>query len=364
MDLEQSRMKIDQIDREITRLFEERLQAASEVAAYKKEHGLPIFDSKREKQVLDKNVEYLQDSALEDQLRSFYQSLMDITKSYEKDLLLEDIPVGYQGVEGSFSSLAVIKFFENTPRVIRKPYHTFSDIFEALKNQEIKYGVVPIDNSSAGSVSANYDLLNENDCYILGETQIAAEQMLLVVPGTKLEDIEQVYSHQQGLAQTSIYLDSHPNWEQVYYGNTAVCAKYVSEMQNPKIAAIASREAAELYGLEILDDVITNSKKNFTRFLKIGLHPEQNDFCTKITVVFAVRHAAGSLYHALQTISENGVNMLRLESRPIPERPWEYLFYLDLEGNITNPVVINALEKLQEYTVYYKYLGNYPREVF
>lgn len=364
MDLEESRKEIDRIDRELTHLFEERLKAASEVAAYKKEKGLPIFDAKREAMVLDRTAGYLEDATLESELRLFYQNLMDLTKMYEKDLLTENFSVGYQGVEGAFSSLAVTSFFHEDPHVEKRAYHTFSDVFEALKQGEIKYGVIPIDNSSTGSVSANYDLLKNHNVFIIEETQIAAKQMLLVLPGTRLEDIKQVYSHPQGLAQTSDFLESHINWRQVPYGNTATSAKYVSEQKDPSLAAIASKEAAEIYGLEVLDDKITNSDKNFTRFLKIGRSPEPSDLCSKITVIFSVQHAAGSLFQALRTISENGVNMLRLESRPIADRTWEYLFYLDLEGNINDPKVQKVLEKLQEETVYYKYLGNYPREVF
>lgn len=267
--------------------------------------------------------------------------------------------VGYQGVSGAFSEQAVKNFFGKEAKSIG--YTEFEDVYVALKNKGIDYGVLPIENSSTGAINDNYDLIRKYGFYIVGETAVNVNQCLMGVPGTKLEDIEEVYSHPQGLAQSSEFFFEHRKMSPMPYKDTAMAAKYVSLLGDKTKAAIASELACELYGLEMLAPAIQNDKTNKTRFMVVSrdfITPENAD---KISVLFTLPHTVGSLYNMLQITSLYGINLEKIESRPIKEENWNYYFYIDFLGNIRERRVSQAIEEMKQKASTFRILGNYKK---
>ncbi|MDO5708419.1 MAG: chorismate mutase, partial [Andreesenia angusta] len=343
LNLDEIRKKIDSVDKDLTRLFEERMNLVIQVARYKEENDQKIFDSEREKKVIEKNKAYLSNHEYDKSLVDFYNSLMSISRRYqakqifsnnldsdeysELENLVENAStpkhnpkVVYQGVPGAYSEEAMINAFGHDVKSLN--VKEFEDVFRSLKDDDIDYGVLPIENSSTGSITEVYDYLRKYGYYIVGETSVKVDQNLLVLPGTKLEDIKEVYSHQQGLSQSESYLKQF-NWNQVAFRNTAESAKLVQERKDKSIAAIASRRAAELYNLEILAPSINYNSNNYTRFVIIGKRVEIDGSSNKISIIFSAPHKAGSLYGALSYFAENNLNMLRIESRPVVSKSWE-----------------------------------------
>lgn len=267
--------------------------------------------------------------------------------------------VGYQGVAGAFSQEAVQNFFGKDTKNIG--FTEFEDVYVALKNKDIDYGVLPIENSSTGSINDNYDLIRKYGFYIVGETAVNVSQCLMGVKGSKIEDIEEVYSHPQGLAQTSDFFFAHRKMSPMPYKDTAMAAKYVSLLNDKTKAAIASPLACELYGLEMLAPAIQNDKTNKTRFMVVSrdfITPQNAD---KISVLFTLPHTVGSLYNMLQITSLYGVNLEKIESRPIKEENWNYYFYIDFLGNIRERRVAQAIEEMKEKATTFRILGNYKK---
>lgn len=277
---------------------------------------------------------------------------------YQTDFI--DHPtVGYQGVSGAFSEQACQNFFSKDVKAIGYP--EFEDVYVALKNGDIDYGVLPIENSSTGAINDNYDLIRKYGFYIVGETAVNVNQCLMGVPGAKLEDIEEVYSHPQGLAQSSEFFFEHRKMSPMPYKDTAMAAKYVALEQNKTKAAIASSLACELYGLEMIQEAIQNDKTNKTRFMIVS-----RDFITplnsdKVSVLFTLPHEVGSLYNMLQITTLYGVNLEKIESRPIKEENWNYYFYIDFTGNIREKKVSKAISELKEKASTFRVLGNYKK---
>ncbi len=369
-DLKQCRQEIDAIDQQIIALFEQRMNVARDVVRYKLAHQMEIFQSVREAEVLEKNINRVQQEELKDYAKLMLTSLMNISKSYQSTFLphqqtmsfqlprTENITVGFQGVPGSFSQKALDTYFQvDTPR---QQYNHFKDVFEALKNDEIDYGIVPLENSSTGAINDNYDAIRDYGFYIVGEQSISISQHLLGIKGAKLEDIKEVYSHPQGLLQTSLFLESH-HIQPHEYENTAMAAQYVASLQNPHIGAIASSQAAKLYHLDIIQENIQNIQDNTTRFIIFGKDLEVSDEASCISIVFTLPHQVGALYQVMKVINDYSINMLRIESRPLLETPWEYYFYVDLEGSLKDVSVIQALQDIQAHTKTMRILGNYAK---
>lgn len=266
------------------------------------------------------------------------------------------LKIGFQGVKGAFSEEALIQYFEHDVTAI--PHETFEDLFIALGKDQIAYGVLPIENSSTGAVTDVYDLLNKYDCTIVGETRVKVNHHLMGIPGTSLEDIQEVYSHPQAFDQSKDYLSSYP-WKLIPYYNTARSAEYVMTHQKKHIAAIGSKKAAELYHLQILTESINSNHQNTTRFIIIGKTLEHQEVHNKISVVLSTPHKAGALYHVLKHFAEHNINMLKIESRPVGHTPWEYFFYIDFEGNVENPAIKEALDHMSRDCHHFKLLGNY-----
>jgi chorismate mutase/prephenate dehydratase len=265
--------------------------------------------------------------------------------------------IGFQGVEGSFSHQALKEHFGNGTDAAS--YHSFREVFEALGREEIKFGILPLENSSTGGISEVYDLLGEYGFFIVGEKTIKVDHNLLGVRGGRLCDIKEVYSHMQGFMQSKEYFDGHPDWKLIPYHNTAKSAMYVSGENSKSKACVASRIAAEIYGLDILIPNINDSSNNYTRFIIIGREPEVSSDCTKISIVAKLPHKVGSLYHALKHFADNESNLMKIESRPIMGKPWEYVFYIDFQGNVLDQKTRNIFERIKEEGLEYKFLGNY-----
>lgn len=368
-DLKQCREEIDAIDEQMMALFEKRMNVAKDVVHYKMAHDMEIFQSEREAQVIQKNISRIHQETLEPYAKLFLTSLMNISKTYQSTFLsyscphfpqpqTQNIMVGFQGVPGSFSEKALKTYFGDD--VQRQNYPHFKDVFEALKHDEIDYGIVPLENSSTGAINDNYDAMRDYDFYIVGEQSLAVSQHLLGIKGTKLKDIQAVYSHPQGLLQTSLFLDKQ-HIQPRAYENTAMAAQYVSSLNDPHIGAIASLQAAKLYDLDVIQENIQNVSNNSTRFIIFGKHLEISDDASCISIVFTLPHQIGTLYQITKIINDYSINMLRIESRPLLETTWEYYFYVDLEGSLKQPSFLQALEDIKAHTKTMRILGNYAK---
>lgn len=266
--------------------------------------------------------------------------------------------VGYQGVPGAYGEQATYAYFdEKWSKIVE--HDSFEDVIEALLEGKIDYGVLPIENSSAGEILDTYDLIKNNELYIVGEQSIKIEHNLLAVPGTKIEDIEEVYSHPQGLSQSKVFLKQHSKMKTCPYVNTAIACKHVADLQDKSKAAIGSKRSAKLYGLEILESNINFNKNNFTRFIILANKMNITDESNKISIVFSTQHLSGALYNILGYFAHNGLNLLKIQSRPLLEKKWEYYFFADLEGNLQQANVLIALSQIMNQCSYFKILGNY-----
>lgn len=271
-----------------------------------------------------------------------------------------NIKIGYQGIKGSFSEEAMIEFFgENQNEV---SYDKFEDVFMALEKDEINYGILPFENSCTGAITAVYDLLSKYGFYIVGEECIKIKQNLLGIKGCKLEDIEEVYSHPQGFEQSKNFLKNHDNLKLIYFYNTAISAKHVSDLNVKSKAAIASERAAKIYGLDIIEKEINDNESNNTKFVIISKKLELSNDSNKMTVTFSLDNKSGTLYNFLKHFAENKINMVKIESRPSKSKLWEYVLYVDFEGNIKDENVKNAINIIEEKSKYFKLLGCYKKK--
>lgn len=357
------RRQIDDVDKEIVRLFEERMQLVLKVVEYKKQNNIDIFQSSREDEVIKNGIKNLKDKRFQSYLEKYLNFIMKLSKELQTEVMSSNeknnIIVGFQGVSGSFSEQALFEYFgENTQT---KAIEYFEDIFIELKNNKIDYGILPIENSSTGAISEVYDLLNKYDFYITGEICVKVDQNLLGIPGATIDDIKEIYSHPQAFSQSSEFLKEHPNWKLIPYHNTAKSAEYVKNQNNKALAAIGSKRAAKIYGLDIIRANINFNSNNSTRFVVISKEMNEDINNNKISVVFSIPHKVGCLYNVLKCFAENSLNLLKIESRPILNKPWEYFFYVDFEGNIKDEKVQNALDAVKNNSLYLKILGNYKK---
>ena len=272
----------------------------------------------------------------------------------------KDTRIGYFGVPGSYTHEAMLAIFgENCDEVYEQ---TFEGIFKLLMEGEIKYGILPIENSSTGGISDVMDLLNKYDAYIVGEKCLKINHCLLGIPGTTLEEIEEVYSHTQGLQQCKTFLESQNGWKLFNYYNTAKSVEYVKQCNSKTKAAVGSKRAAALYGLDIIKPDINTNEHNYTRFVIIGRDIELKNESDKISIILTLPHVAGSLYNDIKIIYENKLNMMKIESRPIMGKPWEYSFYIDFEGNLKDEKVRSGLADIKSISTDFKILGNYKKD--
>lgn len=369
------RGQLDEIDKQIVNLYEKRMEICGQVGEIKIEAGRKIFDKQRELEKLAAVAAGVDDEFYKKGVTELFEQIMSMSRKLQYQLLtkkgalgrlpfigvdtldVEGARIVFQGTEGAYSQAAMDKYFgENL-----NSFHvqTFRDAMEAIEEGSADFAVLPIENSSAGVVNEVYDLLMEFENYIVGELILPIDHTLAGLPGTKLTDIERVYSHPQALMQCAKFLDEHRDWQQISVANTAVAAKKVLEDQVPTKAAICSAYAAEYYGLEILEEKINHNAKNATRFIIVTNQKIFLKDAGKISICVEAAHESGSLYHLLSHFIYNDLNMIKIESRPIEGRNWEYCFFIDFEGNMADGAVKNAIRGLREEARSLKILGNY-----
>lgn len=374
MDLSEIRAELDHIDRQIVGLYERRMDMCRQVAAYKIDTGKRVFDKDREQQKLEAVSALIQDDFYARGAKELFEHIMAISRKLQYQILAEHESAGklsfiemektdlkkcrvvFQGAEGAYSQAAMMKYFGDEVNSFN--VDSFRDAMLAIDEGSADFAVLPIENSSAGIVSEIYDLLVEFENYIVGEQIIKIEHCLLGVEGAKKEDIKTVYSHPQSLMQSTHYLQDK-GWQQISMKNNAFAAQKVAGDKDITQAAIASETAAKIYGLNILEKGINDLKDNSTRFIIITNQKVFSKEASKISLCFEVNHESGALYHALSHLIYNGLNMTKIESRPLAGRNWEYRFFLDFEGNMQDSAVRNALRGLREETHNMKILGNY-----
>jgi chorismate mutase/prephenate dehydratase len=374
-DLQEIRGEIDEIDQQIVELYQKRLALATEVADYKISTGKEVLDREREASKLAKLEQLADNDFNRNGVRELFEQIMSTSRKKQYQLLTkygrvealgftkiqslntENVRVVYQGVEGAYAHLALASYFGE--EVDQFHVDTWRDAMEAIKNGEADYGVLPFENSSAGIIAENYDLLREYGYYIVGEQKIKVNHCILGLPGAELSKIRKIYSHPQALAQCSKLLDANRQWEAISIPNTAMAAKKVQDDGDVTQAAIASSMTSKLYGLEILSEGIQNDSTNETRFIIVSRKNEYVAGSEKISICVRLRHRSGSLYHALSHFIYNGLNMTSIESRPLPGKNWEYQFFIDFDGNLEDAAVQNALRGLKEETRDLKIFGNY-----
>lgn len=373
--LQELREQLDIVDNEIVRLYEERMGICEEVGKYKVQAGRKVFDRQREKEKLQDVAGKVSSEFNKKGIQELYQQLMSMSRKLQYQQLvkagalgrlpfieitslgIENARVVFQGTEGAYGQAAMKKYFGEDCN----SYHvrTFRDVMEAIEEGAADYAVLPIENSSAGAVNEMYDLLVEFENYIVGELIIPITHTLAGIPGAKLSDIERVYSKAEALMQTSRFLDDHSDWQQISVANTAIAAKKILEDQDKTQAAVCSAYAAQVHGLEILEDKINDEMNNSTRFIIVTNQKVFLKGASKISICFELPHESGSLYHLLSHFIYNDLNMTRIESRPVEGRSWEYRFFIDFEGNLEEPAVKNAIRGLREESRSLKILGNY-----
>lgn len=375
IDLLECRKQIDEIDSEILELFEKRMKVSENVAKFKIATGKKVLDPKREQEKLETLRAKAHGEFNQCGVQEIFQQVMAISRKRQYQLLtesgieedtsfelVENIPmehvnVVFQGVEGAYSYAAMRAYFGE--EITSFHVKTWKDAMEAVSGGEADYAVLPIENSTAGVVADIYDLLTEYKLYIVGEQIISVNHVLLGTKDAALEDIQKVYSHPQGLAQCAKFLEQHSDWEKIKTENTAGSAKKVSEEADKTQAAIASREAGKLFGLKVLKENICHNEQNVTRFIIVGKHPLYTKNSKKISVCLELPHISGSLYNILSHMIYNGLNMTKIESRPIPEKTWEYRFFIDFDGNLQQSAVKTALRGMEAEALTMRVLGNY-----
>ena len=375
MNLEEIRNETDKIDDEIAVLFERRLQLVGSVAEVKKETNAPILKPTREREIVSRLTDK-HEGVTADYLKLLFTTIFDISRSHQivltnrdsktasnitqalattPQLFPKSAEVACQGTEGANSTFACEKLFTR-PTILY--FNSFDSVFNAVDKGLCRYGILPVENSLHGSVTNIYDLMKDNQFYIVRSVKLKITHALLAKPGVRLANVKVVYSHEQALAQCSQFLKDR-NYEIQVYENTALAAKFVSESPRDDIAAIASMNCSELYGLDILDDNIQNSANNYTRFICISKKLEIYPGARKISLVVTVPHRPGSLYHLMTKFSTLGINLTKLESRPIPDRDFEFMFYFDLDVSVYDDVVAKLFSLLENGTDHFVFLGCY-----
>ena len=353
----EARKKINTIDKEIAKLFEERMIVSKEVAEYKAEYGLPIFDSNRETEVINQNLAYIDDSVIKEYYVKFLQETMNISKSYQARLT-QGLKVAYSGVEGAFAHIAANKMFPNAKYY---SYHNFEDAYKSVEDGKCDVCVLPLENSFAGEVGVVMDLVFSGSLYINQVIELDVVHNLLAKKGASKDKIKKVISHPQAISQCSKYINEN-KFEVIEAENTAYAAKMVSISDDLEVAAIASNETAKLYDLDIIESNINEKRNNTTRFgafTRTLNELNTNQAGDNFILVFTVKNEAGSLAKTLNIIGSYGFNMRNLRSRPMKELLWSYYFYVELEGNIDSNEGKDMIRALKVFCDKLKIVGRY-----
>ena len=380
MDLNDYRKEIDSIDDQMIALFARRMNIAAKIAEYKKANGLRVLDARREKEKLRDIMEKTPDG-LREYMSSLYSLMFELSRSHQGRLLgaagelpakiaaaIQDTPplfpenaaVACQGVEGAYSEMACGRLFKRPNTFF---FSSFEAVFSAIEKGLCRYGVLPLENSTAGSVNAVYDLMMQHDFRIVRSVRIKVDHNLLANPGARLEDIREIYSHEQAISQCAHFLQELPNVKVIRCENTAAAARMVAESGRSDAAALSSRACMELYGLSCLAASVQDQGNNFTRFICIAKDLEIYPGADRTSLMMVLPHQPGSLYKALSRFYALGVNLNKLESRPMPERNFEFMFYFDLETSVYSPQFMQLMGELPELCEEFTYLGSYSEVV-
>ena len=380
MELSNIRKEIDSIDDQLVKLFCQRMSLSAQVADYKKEHDMPIYVPAREREILQ-SVADKAGPEMANYTRVLYSMLFELSRSYQSkrnDIIsplfaritqaIENTPklfpqapmVACQGVEGAYSQIACEKIFKN-PLILY--FKNFEAVFQAIDQGLCQYGILPIENSTAGSVNKVYDLMIQHNFSIVRTFRLKVDHNLLVKPGTKLSDIRVIYSHEQAISQCGDFLHSLSDVNIVPVGNTAVASEMVANSDRMDVAALSSRACAELYGLECLKASCQDKGNNRTRFICISKNLEVYPGSDKTSIMMILNHRPGALYKVLARLYTLGINVTKLESRPIPDREFEFMFYFDLETSIYSEEFVQLMCELEDLCEEFKYLGSYTEVV-
>ena len=376
MDLKELRIEMDKIDDQLVQLFGQRMEVAAKIADYKKENHLPILAPSREREkLLDVASKAAPD--MSNYTRVLYSMLFELSRSYQSKRngeltqlyhnitnAIENTPklfpqapmVACQGVEGAYSQIACEKIFKS-PFILY--FKNFEAIFTAIEQGMCQYGILPIENSTAGSVKKVYDLMIKHNFSIVRTFRLKIDHNLLANPGTKLSDIKEIYSHEQALNQCSDFIHTLPGVTMIPVSNTAIAAEMVANSGRKDVACLSSRACAELYGLECLAPSVQDKGNNRTRFICISKNLEIYPGSDKTSVMMILNHKPGALYKVLARLYTLGINVTKLESRPIPEREFEFMFYFDLETSIYSEEFVQLMCELDDLCEEFKYLGSY-----
>ena len=381
MDLQNYRKKIDEIDDQLVRLFHQRMEISEDIAAYKKERGLPILDAGREHEKINAVC-----AKVPQEMRNYtsvlYSSIFELSRSHQSQqmarysdlsrriteaiettpkLFPKEATVGVCGVEGAFAQIATEKLFK-MPFIMY--FNNFDGVFSAIEQGLCQYGIVPIENSNAGSVKKVYDLMIKHNFSIVRSVRLKVDHNLLAKPNTKLENIKEIYSHEQAISQCSQFLKGFGKDVKITaVSNTAVAAEMVARSQRQDVAAICSRTCMELYGLSALARSIHDQGNNYTRFICISKNMQIFPGADRTSIMLATAHKPGALYKVLARFYSLGINITKLESRPIPDRDFEFMFYFDLETSVYSDEFIQIVSELSASTEDFTYLGSYSEVV-
>ena len=380
MDLNDYRKEIDSIDDQLITLFSRRMDIAAKIAEYKRANGLRVLDARREKEKLRDITEKTPED-LRGYVASLYSLIFELSRSHQGRLLgaagelpakiaaaiqdttplfPENAAVACQGVEGAYSEMACNRLFKRPNTFF---FSSFEAVFSAIEKGLCRYGVLPLENSTAGSVNAVYDLMMKHDFRIVRSVRVKVDHNLLANPGARLEDIREIYSHEQAISQCAHFLQELPNVKVIRCENTAVAARMVAESGRSDAAALSSRACMELYGLSCLASSVQDQGNNFTRFICIAKDLEIYPGADRTSLMMVLPHEPGSLYKALSRFYALGVNLNKLESRPMPERNFEFMFYFDLETPVYSPQFMQLMGELPELCEEFTYLGSYSEVV-
>ena len=374
--LEILRGEIDQIDDKMIALFKERMQVSDKIAAYKKEHGMPTLAPGRERALLARVAEQAGEEYA-DYTESLFRTIMAASRSYQNmragnpskvyesvKEALENTPnlfpqramVACQGIEGAYSQIACDSIFK-APSIMY--FKTFDNVFKAVESGMCQYGILPIENSTAGSVNTIYDLMLKHNFSIVRSARLKVSHNLLAKYGTKPEDVKEIFSHEQAVNQCAGFLSGLKGVKVTVVENTAVAAKLVADSEDPGVAALSSRFCAEHYGLQTLQANVQDQDNNYTRFICISKKPEIYPGADRTSFMMIISHKPGSLYNVLSKFYALGINLRKLESRPLPDREFEFMFYFDIEASIYAPEMEKLFRDLEAESEEFRYLGTY-----
>lgn len=365
------RAELDAIDGRMIEALADRLRVIAAIAAFKETQPDKVRDEARERILLDRLAAQARALQLDPHfVTRLFREILDYSVRRQQDFLLgrergpdQPLIVAYAGASGAWSHLAGQRHFSARGAEVEfRPYESFRETMEAVKNGAAHFGMIPIENSTAGSVNENYDLLAQMDLALVGEEIQPVDNCLMAVEDVPLDRVRRILSHPQAIAQCSTFLSGLPDARVEAFANTALAARKVRDDQDLAQAAIGSEEAAKIWGLQVIARGVNDQRANFTRFVVVGPHhlPCDMRIACKTSLIFVTRHEQGALVACLNVLANRGLNLTKLESRPRPGAPWEYVFYVDFEGNLKAPDVESALKELTAHVISLKVLGCYP----